>query len=209
MLLLVPEYIVRAAWRSSHAPSGPDIVNTLHFVAAQLSSPADPDTWASDIDTRFRTSYKGLLTDSTKLHELTTTCVDGFGDIGVQGSVVIEQYGTRSEASAPLAEALCQVLSLKTATHKRYARGRMFLPPALVSGAIDAGGIWKASDAYWTNATTFANLLAGWTHGDITYAPVVYSRRRKQLELSPAWFPITGYQQRSEQHWLRSRMTTP
>lgn len=209
----MPLYDLRAAFRSvnyGNPLAGTIIVNTVHFQLAALTSGQDPNTLANEIYSRFGTAYRGVLGDNDKLLDLTVTYEPTSTEYPSQGVKNVNANGTRSIGDAILSAGLCQLLTLKTDTPKRYARGRLFLPPAYVDAAADANGTWKTSNAYWTTATTLAALMiASWTTGDNTYTPVIYSQRQRALGESDPSYPITSYVQQPAQHFLRSRTNAP
>jgi hypothetical protein len=185
-------------------------VNPFHLEVDTLTDPPNYASVASDIDTWLTTLYKAVCTTSTTVVDLTVTEEDYPGATPGQAIHSINGAGTRTAADSFEPYGLTQVVTLQTATPKRYARGRMFMPPPLGSAALTSNGIWLNTNAYWTATTAFMNaLLAGHTAGSTSYAPIVFSRTRAVTGASPYQFPITGYQQRLAPHWLRSRMTSP
>jgi hypothetical protein len=145
-----------------------------------------------------------MLTTGDTVHDLTVTEVGVPPADVVQAVKQIEVLGTRAAGSRTLDPALCMVVSLKTGTPKRFARGRMFAPPCMDDAQTVAPGAWSTG-TYRTNVNTFAALLtASWTAGDDSFTPIIYS----QIQVDRAEdfaFPITARASDNKQHWLRSR----
>lgn len=204
----MPEYLARVAFRSQGAGAGPAqlSVNIIHVVAAQLTSPFDASTIASDIDTQMGTQYRACLADYFTWHDLTVTDVTPSAPTLAQHVLSKEVAGTRSGTDNDLSYGLCAVIALKTGIAARYARGRVFAPPAGVSSSVDSNGIWKTSNAYWTNCNAWAaKLQTGWTAGDTDYAPAVFSPTRVARSEDPSYWSIESAVVRPQQHFLRSR----
>lgn len=204
----MPEYTLRAAYRSQ-INRGPICVNVLHFTAAQLTSPFDPATTATDIDARFTTLYRAMLTTVDVLLDLTVTQVGMEPADPLQSVLVKNVAGTRATGDGFLDAAACALITESSATPKRYARGRMFCPPALNSTALAAGGTWAPANAYWVACVAFAaQLHSTWTVGANSYTPIVWSETRHRGGFTPDHFAITGATVKNVQHWLRSREGT-
>ena len=205
----MPEYVVRASFRSHLEPSLQEFVNVYHFVDAQLSSGNQIDDVASEIDTQLRAVYKGLLTDSCVLDDLTVEYVTAPDFPEGQAVIAIAEPGLRSQPDQDLSTGLCAVISLKTGVPHRYAQGRSFLPPGIVNSSAGNLGTWAASDDYWLAVLNWAQLSNfNWSSGDRDYALCVASMKRLALVQDPWYFPVTAIQHRNVQHFLRSRAET-
>lgn len=182
------------------------MVNGIHFEVAKLSSPFDPSDAADEVSTKLTTAYKAMLGTGDTLHDLTVTQVGVAPADVVQHVKTLEVAGTRTLVNNALEDAVCAVISLKTGTPKRFARGRLFAPPCLDSDKLNNGGVFLISGSYLINVKAFAALLtAAWTAGDDTFAPIVWSELQYQ-RAATAVFPISAYACDGRQHWLRSRM---
>lgn len=202
----MPEYVVRASYRSTLNPTGQAIVNTFHIVDAQLTSGDDITDVTNDIDTWLTTAYKNVLTDSCTLHDLTVQYEEAPSHPVAQHVKSLEVAGTRAQADAKESPALCQVLALKTTVPKRYARGRSFMPPGLVAASVAEGGTWATANAYWTTVTSFVTaLMAGHSGTNNTYAPCVFSKSQLAKGETPFYFLVTAVGRRNHQYFLRSR----
>lgn len=186
------------------------MVNTFHVELDALSSVSNWSNIANEIHTGVGTEYLNHLPNTIIWDDISVQ-TEPIKDPGSQVGVhTVSATGTRNVLDANLAYGLCILAAVKTDTPKRYARGRMFMPPAVSEAATSDQGVWNVGNAYWTTANTFLNKLkTGFTVGDNSYQWVIYSRRREQLGASPVTFPVTAYQMRSQQHFLRSRMTNP
>jgi hypothetical protein len=204
--LRMPAYQFRAAFRSSDNNQLQDEVNVLHFEVAKLTSPFDAADAANEIDTRLGTEYRAMMVDFATWHDLTVTNVTP-GEASPTVHVKTKEVaGTRAGSDGKLDAGLCAVISLNTGIAKRYARGRIFAPPAFVSSAVAEKGTWSTSNAYWTALQAFATkMTSAWTAGDDTFVPIVFSTRRVAQAATPYSFQVTGARVSPDQHFLRSR----
>jgi hypothetical protein len=201
----MPEFHARVAFRSQ-LNRGPICVNVMHFSAAQLTSPFDPTTTATDIDARLTTEYRAMLTTVDTLLDITVTDMGDDPGGPLQYVLVKNVAGTRPTGDGFLDAAECAMISLSTAVPKRYARGRLFCPPAFNSTALAAGGTFAPANAYWLACVAFAaKLHSSWTVGANTYTPGIWSQTRFAGGFTPFFFATTGAIVKNQQHWLRSR----
>lgn len=204
----MPAYNARCVYRSTLGAGGVLIVNTFHLEVDTLSSPPNWTSVATDVDTWLTTLYRAMCGTNMTIQDLTVTDETYPGSTLGQGLHNIALAGTRTVADSDLGFGLCQVVSLKSAVTKRYARGRMFLPPAQASATAAGSGLWATGNAYWTAATAFFNaLLAGHTAGSTTYSPIIFSKSQLNKSLTPYTFTVTAYTQNPHQLYLRSRET--
>lgn len=206
----MPAHYARAAFRATDNSSGTLYVNVFHFEIDTLSDPPNWSSVATDIGTRFATLWRAILYAGTTCQDVTVTAETYPGsDLG-QGVYNVNGAGTRTIADSGLSTALCAVTTWKSATTKRYARGRTFWPPAMATNQATSGGTWNAAQSMMTAIDAFAtSYLATWTVGSTTYSPIVFSRSRVLKSESPFIFAITGKSQGLRQHFLRSRLTAP
>lgn len=206
----MPEYVARVAFRSHETSTGALVVNVLHFVAAQLSGPADPQDWAGDMLGHFGTLYRNMLTTGYVLDNVTTNTVEEEGVEPGEGIAISGGQGTRAAGDTKLDAGICALLSLKTATPKKYARGRIFLPPVVDAAQLQAGGGFSGGGSYWTAVQAFRSSLdAGFSQGDTTYTPVVFSRTQLSRGFTPYHFNVVLSVASLKPHYLRSRLTSP
>ena len=209
----MPAYDIRATFRSS-VPAGDFaktlFVNVIHFQLAALSSVSNWSNIANEIMTAYGTEYRNVLTDSMTMHDITVTTEEAPGGTPSQGVHSVELAGTRSQADASLGPSQCILLSAKTNTPKRYARGHIFLPPGLNASSVTSHGTWSSSNAYWTTATALKNKLASSQNvGDNTYTYEIYSKTQRSKGFTPFAFPVTTILQDPTVHVLRRRLTAP
>lgn len=206
----MPSYTCRASFKSHATTDGTLIVNVLHFTAAQLTSPADPQQWATDLAAHLTTLYRAVLSTGETFDNITTnTVAEPAVDPG-EGVAVVNAAGTRAPTDTKLSNSIGVLHSLKTATPKRYARGHIFMPPVLSSTEVGSGWVWSGVGGYLPATRAFtASCIAGWTAGDITYQLAVHSRTQLARGLTPFTFPVLAYYESSRPHVLRSRMTSP
>lgn len=201
---------MRAAFRSSHETLGNLVVTVLHFEVATLTDPPNMNSVATDLSTHFGTLYRAILTGSFRLHDIVVTTEDYPGETPRQGSASIEGLGTRAPSDLNLDFAICAVTTFRTATPKRYARGRMFNPPCVDGAQLDPGGIFKVAGAYKVACNAFAAAyLATWSAGSTDYGPIVFSKHQVAVSSPDIAFPVTSATVGARQHWLRSRTSSP
>jgi len=206
----MPEYWARGAFRSTEATTGALVVNSLHFGVAVLTDPPNWTSVAADIGSWLGPWYLDILSSNHILHDLTVTDEDYEGSTHGQGLFSWEQPGNRVLADHRLDPALCATVSWKTAVAKRYARGHSFMPPAGSETTTAEGGIWNVAGPYITAIASFAqHYNDGHTVSSTDYAPIVYSRTRQKLGLTPFHFPIISHRVNVKQSYLRSRQTAP
>lgn len=206
----MPEYTCRASFRTRDTSTGTLAVNVLHFSAAQLSSPAGPQTWADDLYTWLGTTYRNMLPTSYTWDNITTNTVEEPGADPGEGIHLVNLAGSRAPTDTKLNPGLGILVSFKTGTPKRYARGRMHPPPALSSTELQAGNYWLSANPYQTAVQAFLTaLLAGHTIGDTTYFPTVFSRTELSRGAAKWRFPILTASIAPHPHFLRSRESSP
>jgi hypothetical protein len=208
-------------WRCNYDSirGGVGIVNTFHVVARPDSGSDDPsaDTVRDVLDAALTTKYRALLTADATVLDLTVReeLAPGSSDIPRESVKTIGAAGTRTVTDTNLPNSITQLVTIRTNAAVRSGHGRLFLPPPVNSNALTATGIWRATDAYWINATTFMtelNLNHNWTVLGLPVghlSTIVYSRTRRARGDSAYYFDMTGYVQRTAPHWLRSRSTAP
>jgi len=202
----VPLYVMRVTYRSTLDPTGQAVVNVMHVNNAQLTSGDQASSVITDIDAWLTTAYKNVLTDSTKLHDLTVSYAEAPAHPLGQAVKSIEAYGTRAQSDEKLSAGLCSVLALKTSVPKRYARGRIFVAPACNVAAAAEGGKWLSSNAYWTTQTSLVTaLLAGYTGADNEYKLAVFSPTQVAKGEDDYSFDVTNIGRSANQYFLRSR----
>lgn len=209
----MPEYKLRVAFRSTAEMTGYTgnvIVNTFHLVLAAATAISDWNAVANEINTGVGTEYKNVLNNGVRWNDIlvqTEPVADPGTSVGVKN---INAVGTRVPADAGLGLATTALAAVKTNTPKRYARGRMWLPPMVGKAALTTGGLVDQTNAYYTTAVAFLNkLLSGFSVGGNDYSWIIYSKRQADQGFSPDSFEVTGYVIRTEPHYLRSRVTAP
>ena len=106
------------------------------------------------------------------------------------------------------------IISLKTNTASRSARGHLAMPSCLNANYLDTGGV---IDSEWLDPlNAFAakldddyDLVTDPGIGVTSLVPVVYSRVRHNASLEPYSFQIETAIVRTRVSWLRSRTTAP
>jgi hypothetical protein len=208
-------------WRCAYESvrGGALIVNTFHQVWRDDvggTSPASADQVRDALDTALTTKYKAIMpSDATVQGLAIVEEVDPAGTAVPQSSYKsINAAGSRTPTSLNLSPAVCILVSIKTNAAVRSGHGRMWMPPALGHDTIQAPNTWTTSNAYYTAVTAFMNELnsnhtisVGLTNGHL--ATVIYSRTRRERGDSNYYFDMTGYAIRSDQRFLRSRLTAP
>lgn len=206
----MPAYHARVAFEAHHTTRNNLVVNVLHLEVDTLTSPPDWATIAGDVYTWLGTLWNNVLSTTTTFDQIVVTDENYPGSTHGQGVHVVNTVGARTIGDDKLDPAICAVGSLKTAVVKRYARGHIFLPPALNSAALAATGIFNGADAYWSSCVAFVNaFVGGHTAGSTSYAPEVFSRHQVATGQTPFTFPIVGFSMNSKQKFLRSRSTAP
>lgn len=206
----MPAHYLRCAYRSTQVGSGNLVVNVFHVEADTLTDPPNYGNMATDINSWLGFEYQSVLSSNFILQDLTITEETYPGATPGQGVKTIGTVGLRSAADTNLSVATCALLALRTATPKKYARGHLFLPPAMSSASSASGGQFLTTGPYMTAATTFATkLAAGSTAGSTSYAPIIFSRTRVREGLTPYFFKVTNAHVNTNQYFLRSRLTSP
>lgn len=206
----MPAYLVRAAFRSKHTASGALCLNVLHFELDAFTSPPDYQRAAVDIDAWLGQKWRDMNPSTYTVADLTVTSVDIPGEPLGQGTVFYNFAGSRTVADEDLSKGLCAVANLVTGVPKRWARGRLFAPPALASINASAGGNWNAVDTYLINNLAFYTaLLSPHTVGNNTYTTSVFSPTQLALGNAKPWNPVLGISSDGKQHFLRSRVSAP
>lgn len=206
----MPAFYMRAAFRSTDVSTGALIINVLHYEVDALSSPVDPVGVAADVYAHLGPKYLPMMYNNEVLHDVTVTTETYPGSVPAQGVKSVEVAGTRSTADQKLPPALCALLSWKTSTPKRYARGHMFCPPATSSASMTTAGLIDSSGVYGTACSAFGTAyITGFTAGSTSYAPIIFSKSQVHKALTPFIFPIIGFQLKSNASWLRKRSSSP
>lgn len=206
----MPAHYVRAAFRSAQVQTGNLVVNVVHLEVDTLTDPPDYQGIATDVNTWLGTAYNNVLSGQFRFTDITVTEETFPGAIPGQGVHTTGTLGARSAPDTDLSIALCCLVQLRTATPKKYARGHLFMPPAMSVGQTDSGGQWSSIGTYFGACTAFANLLAaGHTGGSTSYTPVVFSRTRVAQGATPFAFKVTAATAALPQHFLRSRLSSP
>lgn len=201
-------HYVRAAFRSVDTQTNQSIVNVISYEVAPLTSPPNYVGIAVDIRDHLLATYTGLFPAFCTLQDVTATEYDYPGSTPAQGVAGIGTSGSRSTPDTKLDPALCPLLSLRTATPKRYARGHLFLPPVFDTAELANGGKINTGGTLGIAINNFIDALKdSFTVGSTDYAPIIFSRRRVQLNQTPFTFPVTSVTWDARQHWLRKRNT--
>lgn len=206
----MPEYLVRAAFRSHDSASLALCVNVFHVVVDAFTSPPNYTKISSDIDAWLGQAWRDVNADTYTVDDLTVTSIDIPGQPLGQGVHSYGFVGTRPTSDHNLSAGLCRVTSWKTATPKRYARGRTFWPPAVSEVETSPGGGWNLVGTYITTTSAFTVAFATpHNSGDDTYSAAVYSPHQLALGNSKPYYPIISATSDNHQHFLRSRVTSP
>lgn len=173
-----------------------------------FGEPIDYSTAASEINAHLGSEYHGLIPTSWTLHDLTVTEETYPGANPAQAILPLEVTGLRSTPDTYLSPGLCPLLRLSTAVPKRYARGHMFMPPAISSNTVGSNGVWS------TNAGSYAFLVDAFAaklqqsftgSSGSDYGSIVFSRTRVAQNATPYMFQVLSVTRKPEQHFLRSR----
>lgn len=206
----MPAHHVRIALEASNIATNALIICVLH---AEVDTLTDPPNWATvavDVDAWLSQVWLNVLSVADRYNQVVVTDENYPGSTHGQGVHVSGSPGTRTLSDTSLDPALCQVLSWKTAVAKRYARGHNFMPPAYSSATSTTGGTWNGANAYFGACGAFGNkYLAGSVAGSTSYIPEVFSKHLVATGVTPFANKVTGFQNGSHQHWLRSRSTSP
>lgn len=202
----VREY--RAALRSTDS-IGTEYVNTfaikVEATGPDLTEPTATQV-ADQVNTWLNTAYRaclhpGLTFQDVNVHQL-------FSGTPVAGLKVVGQVGQLGALSGFVPREVCCVLSLKTAVATRSGRGRLFIPTPRYSDYLSGQDLFDPAGNYWIKIGLLGDaLLAGrtFTESSVEYhmSTRVHSRVRNVT------YDVTGYQRRSQPHWLRSRASAP
>lgn len=206
----MPAYHARIALEAHDAGTGALVVNVLHAEVDTLTSPPNWNSIAADVGTWLAQEWFNLLSQHKIFDQIVVTDENYPGSTHGQGVHTAGSSGARIVPDQELDAALCEVVSLKTAVAKRYARGHVFLPPAETVTALGGIGLWSQTNAYWLAAQAFAaKFLAGFTAGSTSYTPEVFSRHLVATGVTPFTNKVTSAPLSAKQHWLRSRSTSP
>lgn len=206
----MPAYHARASFEAQNTASTALIIATFHFEVDTLTSPPNWGSIASDISTWLAAPWRAILSTADTFNQIVVTDENYPGSTHGQGVASVASAGLRTLSDTSFSPGICGMLSYKTATAKRYARGHTFMPPAYSSAAGSAGGGWAGANTYTSAIVTFLQTLApGHTAGSTSYIPEVFSRTRAAAGLTPFAFPFTAVFNSPKQHFLRSRVTAP
>jgi hypothetical protein len=206
----VPAFLVRAAFRSNHTTLGALCVNVIHVEVDAFTSPPDYTKIANDIDAWLGLAYRNTVPDKYTVQDLTVTGVELQQQVLGQAVKVYGTAGLHPAADQILSRGLCLVGSLKTATPKRYARGRIFMPPALQESMAAEGGAWNPGGTYALQCGAFFTAaLQPHANGNDTYSLAVFSRIRLLAGDSKPYYTVLGITTDHLQHYLRSRVSSP
>jgi hypothetical protein len=201
---------MRVALRAKQNASGALIVNVFHLEVDTLTDPPNYTNVATDINAWIGTEWNAILTTAQTFIDVTVTEETYPASVPGQGIVTRNTIGARAQADDDLSPALCALAQLRTATPKKYARGHLFLPPAMNQGASAPAGTFNVSGPYITAAVAFGlKLQNGTTVGSTSYKTIVFSKTRVARGQSPFTFPVTTVGIDVKQHFLRSRLTSP
>lgn len=182
----------------------------MHFEVDAFTSPPDYQQITTDLYAWLETKYFAMVPVSYDLDDLTVTGIAIPGQPLGQGIEVVPGTGFRAVSDEGLSAGLCEVAALHTGIPKRWARGRMFLPPALSTVEVGANGTWHDTDPYMVACKAFMDLVVRPNNvGNNTYSLVVYSPHQLLLQNAKPWNTVVGYSMDGKQHFLRSRVSAP
>lgn len=206
----MPAYNARVAFEAQNITTGLLITNVLHVEVDTLSSPPNWTSIAGDIYTWLGQLWLNGLATEDQFVQLVVTDENYPGSTFGQGVHVVGLPGTRAPTDGRLNRAICAVVSWKTATAKRYARGHTFMWPVQSSTECSANGQLNSTGAYASALGAFASAyVAGHTAGSTSYTPIIYSRTRQARGQTPFTFPVLALGVIWNQHWLSSRSAAP
>lgn len=206
----MPAHYLRAAFRGKNNLTGALVVNVIHVEADVLTSPPNYANIADDIATWLAAKWVLMLPVGYTLLDVTVTEETYPGSTPAQGISVRNSQGARTTPDTDLDVGLCQILQLKSATPKRYARGHIFAPPAISSSEAKAGGVWDPLKPYASAVGGFGQQLTpGFSAGSTTYSPIIFSTTQVKKGLTPFVFPVVAAVATPVMHMLHSRQTSP
>ncbi len=198
---------------------GAEIINSFHIKKDPdaLTTDVSADDVAGFVSTWLATAWKAVVPEEATVQTLTVREELAPGDSSVpdEGSRSYGTAGTLATGDTVLPRPMCMWVAAHTNAAVRSGHGGMFLPPALASNYLDAGGVIKSTNDYWNAAATLiGDLLAGHDYtivpssaGHLSY--VIYSRTRRARGDAEYYFDVTSMTRHPEWHWLRSRSTAP
>jgi hypothetical protein len=201
--------MINPLWRVEflYHVGGFTLVNTLHV----WESGAGPFTQtaqnvADAVNTDLQATFRNMLDDVYTLDEIKATKVKdpyGVGVVPAPGSHPIGVLGARASANHDLPNRICTMISWRTDSGGRRARGRFFCPPLEASTSIAADLIGSGT-AYGLAVAAFAaDVVDQGLGSSLEY--VVYSPTQHRLGLTPFVFKITGYVWPRKLAYLSSR----
>jgi hypothetical protein len=206
----MPAFHARASFEAHNPLTGLLIVNVFHIEVDTLTSPPNWSSIASDIYAWLGVLWNAQLASEDTFDQVVVTDADYPGSTFGQGVVLVGTAGGRVPTDGKLNRALCGVVSWKTATAKRYARGHTFFAPTQSSTELTSTGQMSTSGPYMTAVQAFANAYqGGHTVSSTGYTPEIFSRTRVKQGATPFAFPILSHSLSQQQHWLRSRAAAP
>jgi len=206
----MPAYPVRVSFQSHNNATGALIVNVFNYEVDWLIDPIDYGKVAKDVHDQFAGPYVSLLSSLDTWDQVVARQWEVPGVAPGEGSFPVATLGARAVAQQDLAPACCALISLKTATPKRYARGHVFAPPAYTTAVTAPPSRWNPTGPYFTKVVDVASAYQlGFSTGNAAYKPIVFSYTRLKLKEPPYQFDVVSAAAKNEQHWLRKRLTTP
>ena len=206
----MPAYYVRCAFRSHNKAGGNLVVNVTHWEVDTLTSPIDMTGVATDLANHFLTTYTAVLSTFDHWDDVTCTIENYPGAPIGQGIHLVGVDGARASSDNFVSVGLCCLISRRSGTPRRWGRGRTFCPPAYTINSTTTGGTWAPSGAYFVACGVFASSLqTGFTQGSTSYVPIIYSRSRALTNQTPFISPVTQCIAQPQQHFLRSRLSSP
>jgi hypothetical protein len=191
-------------------------VNTLHVHTTQ--NDPSPGALSDEINTKMQAAYRNLLPTTYTFDSIDVQTVvnpNNPSEVPAAGSHALGIAGARTVADEDLPPRIGGLLSWKTDSIGRYARGRFYGPPLEKKAAI-SGDLIAAGDDYSTAMNAFgamvtdANLSGGSSWSSLWLTTwqgkfVVYSPTRHKLNTSPYWFDIKSYAYTRRLAYLSSR----
>lgn len=194
--------------------------NSLHYHFSDTAILDDPgmDTFLAAIAASLSTPLRALILTTGQLESYTLyeTAVTEHPQPPVKTAhYLVNNAGTRADATDHLNRAQCGVMSLQTNRAGRSARGHIFLPPignttALYGASV---GLLSTTDPYWTAMAGLRTALLTHLGGHAFWAPlsgydgklVVYSQTLRDRAAPNWWFEVRDVVPRSTARWLHSR----
>lgn len=198
-----------------HWDDGVQVITGLHYqtdVPPLGSEPNAADLLAG-IDGHLRTAFLAMhhssfVVDSAELREEVDPAS---GAVPAAASLAVNTGGVFSGGTIALPDALCAIIKLRTDAALRSARGYMAITSPRQTANLSTSRQWTGT--FLTALQNFAALLdddiSAGSFAPTVLHPVVYSRTRRGLQLSPYTFKIVEGIVRTVPSWRRSRMTAP